>query len=208
MNTRVKICGITRHEDAQLAAAEGADALGLVFYPPSPRYVEPARAAAIVDRLPAFVTSTGLFVNAPEHVVRNVLEQVALDLLQFHGDETPEYCASFGRPYIKALRMRPGVDIAAQAAAYEGARGILLDAYVAGVPGGTGQVFDWATIPATLAKPLILAGGLDVDNVRRAIEQTEPWAVDVSGGVEAGRGLKDAAKVRAFMRQVRSAGQG
>lgn len=208
MNTRVKICGITRLEDALVAAAAGADALGFVFYPPSPRNVEPARAADIIRQLPAFVTSTGLFVNAPESLVREVLDQVTLDLLQFHGDESPEYCASFGRPYIKALRMQPGLDIAGQAAAHADARGILLDAYVAGVPGGTGQVFDWEAIPATLAKPLILAGGLDVDNVRLAIEQVRPWAVDVSGGVEAGRGIKDAEKVRTFMQRVRDRSNG
>lgn len=199
MKTRVKICGITRLEDAQVAVQAGADALGFVFYPPSPRAVTPAAAGSIVRQLPAFVTATGLFVNAAADEVSRVLEQVPLDLLQFHGDESPEFCESFGRPYIKALRMQPGVDIAALANSYTGARGILLDAYVAGVPGGTGQTFDWNAIPSSLAKALILAGGLDVDNVAHAIGQVQPWAVDVSGGVEADKGIKDAAKVRAFI---------
>lgn len=204
MNTRVKICGITRLEDALTAANAGADALGFVFYAPSPRALEPGAAARIVQQLPAFVTTTGLFVNATAKDVRATLEQVSLDLLQFHGDEPPEFCESFGRPYIKALRMQPGVDIAALAQSYTGARGILLDTYVQGVPGGTGQAFDWQAIPEHLAKPLILAGGLGVDNVRQAIEQVRPWAVDVSGGVERQRGIKCADKIRAFMQQVRS----
>lgn len=208
MRTRVKICGITRLQDALVATQAGADALGFVFYPPSPRAVDADTAGSIVRRLPAFVSATGLFVNATVDEVQQVLDRVPLDLLQFHGDETPEYCESFARPYIKALRMEPGVDIAAAARSYESARGILLDAWVPGIPGGTGQMFDWDTIPDTLAKPLILAGGLTVDNVKLAIEQVRPWAVDVSGGVEAGRGIKDAVKVRAFMCQVnRLAGQ-
>lgn len=204
MNTRVKICGITRLEDALVAARAGADALGFVFYPPSPRVVTAEVAGPIVRQLPAFVTATGLFVDATAEEINAVLDQVPLDLLQFHGDESPGFCRSFGRPYIKALRMQPGVDIAAQANSYEDARGILLDAYVAGVPGGTGQVFDWQSIPQALAKPLILAGGLNVDNVRLAIEQVQPWAVDVSGGIEVGRGIKDADKIRDFMHEVRS----
>ncbi len=204
MNTRVKICGITRLEDAQIAAQAGADALGFVFYPPSPRAVTAEVAGPIVRSLPAFVTATGLFVDATADEVSSLLEQVPLDLLQFHGDESPEFCQSFGRPYIKALRMQPGVDIAALANSYTDARGILLDAYVAGVPGGTGEVFDWQAIPQGLAKPLILAGGLNVDNVRLAIEQVQPWAVDVSGGVEADKGIKDAEKVHAFMHAVRT----
>lgn len=202
MNTRVKVCGITRLEDALVAANAGADALGFVFYAPSPRAVEPATVAQIIQQLPAFVTTTGLFVNATAGKIQATLEETRLDLLQFHGDETPEFCESFGRPYIKALRMQPGVDIAALAQTYTGARGILLDTYVQGVPGGTGQAFDWQDIPETLAKPLILAGGLDVDNVRQAIEQVRPWAVDVSGGVEMERGIKCAEKIRAFMHQV------
>lgn len=202
MKTRVKICGITNQTDALFAAQVGADALGFVFYTPSPRAVSAASVASIVSHLPAFVTTTGLFVNATAAEVSEVLAVAELDLLQFHGDETPEFCESFGRPYIKALRMRPELDIAAEAARYQAARGILLDAYVPGVPGGTGKVFDWESIPSDLAKPLILAGGLGVDNVRMAIEQVRPWAVDVSGGVEAAHGIKDHDKVAAFMQQV------
>ena len=208
MNTRVKICGITRLEDALSAAQAGADALGFVFYAPSPRAIEASTAAQIVRQLPAFVTATGLFVNADAAEVRQVLEHVPLDLLQFHGDETAEYCESFARPYIKALRMQPNVDIAALAQSYAGARGILLDSFVPGVPGGTGEAFDWSIIPTLLSKPLILAGGLNVDNVRLAIEQVQPWAVDVSGGVELSHGIKDAEKVFAFMRQVRNSAIG
>lgn len=204
MNTRVKVCGITRLQDALAAAEAGADALGFVFYAPSPRAVDAASVACMLQQIPAFVTTTGLFVNATADEVRAVLQQVPLDLLQFHGDESPEFCQSFSRPYIKALRMQPGIDIAALAQTYEGARGILLDTYVQGVPGGTGQAFDWSAIPGTLAKPLILAGGLNVDNVRMAIEQVKPWAVDVSGGVETGRGIKSAEKISAFMQQVRN----
>lgn len=202
MRTRVKICGITRIEDAQRAIEAGADALGLVFYGPSPRAVTVAQAAAIACQVPAFVTLTGLFVNADPAEVQQVLEQVPLDLLQFHGDETADYCKSFNRPYIKALRMQPGVDTGALARNYPDARGILLDAWVPGVPGGTGQRFDWARIPENLDQPLILAGGLKADNVRQAIEQVRPWAVDVSGGVESAPGIKDTGQVRAFMRNV------
>ncbi len=203
MNVRVKICGITRLEDALSAAQAGADALGFVFYAPSPRAIAADAAAQIVQQLPAFVTSTGLFVNATAQEVEDVLRHVPLDLLQFHGDESVDYCESFGRPYIKALRMQPGVDVAALANAYTGARGILLDAFVPGIPGGTGKVFDWTAIPKNLAKPLILAGGLNADNVRQAIEQVGPWAVDVSGGVEATQGIKDAGKVSTFLAGAR-----
>lgn len=202
MRTRVKICGITHKADALMLAAAGVDALGLVFYAPSPRAVDAAAAAAIVAQLPAFVTVTGLFVNAEPAEIKQVLEQVPLDLLQFHGDESPEYCAAFERPYIKALRMQPGVDIGRQAASYPDARGILLDAWVPGVPGGTGQRFDWDRIPANLQQPLILAGGLNATNVADAISQVQPWAVDASGGLESAPGVKDARQVQAFMRAV------
>lgn len=202
MRTRVKICGITHKADALMLAAAGVDALGLVFYAPSPRAVDAAAAAAIVAQLPAFVTVTGLFVNAEPAEVKQVLEQVPLDLLQFHGDESPEYCAAFERPYIKALRMQPGVDIGRQAVSYPDARGILLDAWVPGVPGGTGQRFDWDRIPANLQQPLILAGGLNATNVADAISQVQPWAVDASGGLESAPGVKDARQVQAFMRAV------
>lgn len=185
MRTRVKICGITRPEDGRAAAMAGADAIGLVFYGPSPRCVTVAQAQAICAALPPFVTVTGLFVDAPAAQISSVLSQVPLDLLQFHGDESPEDCAGFGRPWMKALRMREGIDVAAEAARFHGARALLLDAYVPGVPGGTGERFDWSRIPAALPLPVVLAGGLSPDNVAEAVRQVQPWAVDVSGGVEA-----------------------
>jgi phosphoribosylanthranilate isomerase len=199
---RSKICGITRIEDALIAAEAGADAIGLVFYAKSPRAVSIQQARDIVAALPAFVTTVGLFVNASREELNDVLAGVALDLLQFHGDETPAECESYQRPYIKALRVKPGDDIAQLAAPYAKARGILLDTYVPGVPGGTGAAFDWSLVPRGLPQPVILAGGLSAANVQAAIEQVRPYAVDVSGGVEAGKGIKDAAKIRAFMRAV------
>ena len=199
---RSKICGITRIEDALIAAEAGADAIGLVFYAKSPRAVSIQQARDIVAALPAFVTTVGLFVNASREELNDVLAGVALDLLQFHGDESPTECESYQRPYIKALRVKPGDDIAQLAAPYAKARGILLDTYVPGVPGGTGAAFDWSLVPSGLLQPLILAGGLSAANVQAAIEQVRPYAVDVSGGVEAGKGIKDAAKIRAFMQAV------
>ncbi|MBX9713412.1 MAG: phosphoribosylanthranilate isomerase [Pseudomonadaceae bacterium] len=199
---RSKICGITRIEDALIAAEAGADAIGLVFYAKSPRAVSIQQARDIVAALPAFVTTVGLFVNASREELNDVLAGVALDLLQFHGDETPAECESYQRPYIKALRVKPGDDIAQLAAPYAKARGILLDTYVPGVPGGTGAAFDWSLVPSGLSLPVILAGGLSAANVQAAIEQVRPYAVDVSGGVEAGKGIKDAAKIRAFMQAV------
>lgn len=199
---RSKICGITRIEDALIAAEAGADAIGLVFYAKSPRAVSIQQARDIVAALPAFVTTVGLFVNASREELNDVLAGVALDLLQFHGDETPAECESYKRPYIKALRVKPGDDIAQLAAPYAKARGILLDTYVPGVPGGTGAAFDWSLVPSGLSLPVILAGGLSAANVQAAIEQVRPYAVDVSGGVEAGKGIKDAAKIRAFMQAV------
>ena len=203
--TRAKICGITRIEDALAAVSAGADAIGLVFYAPSPRYVEIEQAAAICAALPPFVTTVGLFVNADEKVVRGVLDKVPLDLLQFHGDETVEDCRRFARPWIKAVRMAEDVDLTAVAAEYRGARALLLDSYQKGVPGGTGHAFDWARIPADLEMPVILAGGLDPDNVADAIRKVHPYAVDVSSGVEKGKGIKDADKIIAFMRGVETA---
>ena len=199
---RSKICGITRIEDALIAAEAGADAIGLVFYAKSPRAVSIQQARDIVAALPAFVTTVGLFVNASREELSGVLAGVALDLLQFHGDESPAECESYQRPYIKALRVKPGDDIAQLAAPYAKARGILLDTYVPGVPGGTGAAFDWSLVPSGLPQPVILAGGLSAANVQAAIEQVRPYAVDVSGGVEAGKGIKDAAKIRAFMQAV------
>lgn len=200
---RSKICGITRIEDALAAVEAGADAIGLVFYAKSPRAVNALQARAIIAALPPFVTTVGLFVNASRCELNETLDAVPLDMLQFHGDESPEECESYQRPYIKALRVKAGDDIAAACAAYTGARGILLDTYVEGVPGGTGEAFDWSLIPEGLSKPVILAGGLTPGNVQAAIEQVRPYAVDVSGGVEQGKGIKDPSKVRAFMQAVR-----
>lgn len=202
---RSKICGITRVEDALLAAEAGADAIGLVFYAKSPRAVDVRRAGEIVAALPPFVTTVGLFVDMPRGELNGILEAVPLDLLQFHGDETPADCAGYHRPYIKALRVRPGEDIAARCAGYPQAAGILLDTFVPGVPGGTGEAFDWSLVPESPGCPIVLAGGLTPDNVAAAIRQVRPWAVDVSGGVEAGKGIKDAARVRAFLAAVRAA---
>ncbi|UIP87477.1 MULTISPECIES: phosphoribosylanthranilate isomerase [Pseudomonas] len=203
---RSKICGITRVEDALLAAEAGADAIGLVFYANSPRVVDIRRAREIVEALPPFLTVVGLFVDASRCEVEHILDAVALDVLQFHGDEEPADCAGFHRPWFKALRVSPGRDIGAAAARYAaaGASALLLDTYVAGVPGGTGTRFDWSLIPDDLPKPLILAGGLTCDNVVDAIAQLHPYAVDVSGGVELSKGIKSAEKVRAFVQRVRS----
>jgi phosphoribosylanthranilate isomerase len=201
--TRVKICGLTRPDDAQAAAAAGADAIGLVFYAKSPRAVDIAQARAVLAALPPFVTSVGLFVDAPAALVAEVLRMVPLDLLQFHGDEPPEHCVAFGRPWVKAVRVRPGLDLAGEAGRYAGARALLLDAYSPGIPGGTGEAFDWALIPPALRPRIILAGGLTPDNVADAIGRVRPYAVDVSGGVEAARGNKDHAKLDAFMQGVR-----
>jgi len=202
MRTRVKICGITRVEDAQAAVAAGADAIGLVFVEASPRYVSAARAHTIAAALPPFVTVVGLFVDAPAARVREVLGQVPLDLLQFHGSETPEDCQQFGRPYIRAVRMAPGVDLASESRRYTQAAGLLLDAYDPQVAGGTGATFDWTRVPRDLNKPVILAGGLTPENVARAIQAVRPYAVDVSSGVEQSKGIKDAAKIAAFIRNV------
>lgn len=202
MRTRVKICGITRLEDAFAAIDAGADALGFVFYPPSPRYVEPAVAEVIIKQLPPFVTTVALFVDESPEQVRAVLDQTGINLLQFHGDESPDYCEQFNHPYFKALRMSPDIDVAAETERFVAARAILLDAYRPGVPGGTGEAFDWDRIPADIEKPLILAGGLDQHNVAQAIRQVKPYAVDVSGGVEAAKGLKDSSKLISFMNEV------
>lgn len=202
---RSKICGITRVDDALTVAKAGADAIGLVFYAKSPRAVDVRQAREIVAALPPFVTTVGLFVNASRCEINEILDAVPLDMLQFHGDETPAQCEGFHRPWFKALRVGNGEDIESQVARYANASGILLDTFVAGVPGGTGERFDWSLIPAALAKPLILAGGLTAENVQQAIAQVRPYAVDVSGGVEASKGVKDASKVMAFVGRVRSA---
>lgn len=201
--TRVKICGITRPEDALAAANAGADAIGLVFYPSSPRFVTPEQAQSIIAALPPFVTTVGLFVDASADEIRAVLDAVPLDMLQFHGDEPDSFCREFGLPYLKALRVRPGDDLNALAAQWPGAAGILLDSYKPGVPGGTGEVFDWTMIPGERSWSLVLAGGLAPGNVRQAVEQAKPWAVDVSGGVEAAKGIKNIEKINAFINEVK-----
>lgn len=199
---RSKICGITRIEDALAAVEAGADAIGLVFYAKSPRAVSIEQAAAILQALPPFVTTVGLFVDMPRDELQQLLQRLPLDLLQFHGDESPADCEGHGRPYIKALRVRPGEDVSAAMAPYSGARGILLDTFVEGVPGGTGASFDWSLVPENAGKPIILAGGLDAGNVAVAISQVRPYAVDVSGGVEVSKGIKDVGKIRAFIQAV------
>ncbi|MEL0168051.1 MAG: phosphoribosylanthranilate isomerase [Pseudomonadaceae bacterium] len=200
---RIKICGITRVEDALAAAEAGADAIGLVFYAPSPRSVDASQAAHIVAALPPFVTTVGLFVDAEPDYVREVLSQVPLDVLQFHGDETDEYCRQFGRPFLKAVRVQSAEQLTDVAARWPGASGILLDSYKPGVPGGTGEVFDWRLVPGNRDWNLVLAGGLTADNVQQAISEMRPWAVDVSGGVEASKGIKDVAKINAFVQEVK-----
>jgi phosphoribosylanthranilate isomerase len=203
--TRVKICGITRVDDARAAAHAGADAIGLVFFEKSPRHVSIPQARAVLADLPPFVTSVALFVNPAIGEVEAVLQALPVDLLQFHGDESPEFCRSFARPYLKAVRVRPGVDLVKYAASYPDARGLLLDAYVEGKAGGTGEAFDWALIPSELPVPVVLSGGLNAANVAEGIRRVRPWAVDVSSGVEAEKGIKDAAKIAAFMQGVRDA---
>lgn len=203
--TAIKICGITREQDALAAAHCGANAVGFVFYAKSPRAVTPARAAGLMRVLPPFVTSVALFVDADAEEVKHTLAIARADLLQFHGDETPHYCRQFGVPYLKALRVRPGVDLLQYARDYHDAKGLLLDAYVEGTHGGTGATFDWALIPKNLPLPVVLSGGLTPENVIAAIKAVRPWAVDVSSGVESARGIKDAAKIAAFATGVRNA---
>lgn len=202
MRTRVKICGITRPEDGVKAAQLGADAIGLVFYAESPRAVTIAQAQAILAQLPPFVTRVGLFVDAARDAVDAILRKVALDLLQFHGAEQADYCRQFGRPYLKAVSMRPDLDVGAYMRSFPDAAGFLLDAYHPALPGGSGESFDWERVPQERPRPLILAGGLHADNVSAAIAQVRPFAVDVSSGVERDKGIKDELKIQAFMRGV------
>lgn len=200
--TRVKICGITRVEDGVIAARWGADAIGLVFYPPSPRWVDPDQARQIIMALPPFITTVGLFVNAEPATVRAILSVVPLALLQFHGDEEPDYCTAFGLPYLKAVPMGAGAEVWDYEQRFATAAGLLLDSHGGAQPGGSGQVFDWARIPVERHLPLILAGGLHPGNVAAAIQQVRPEAVDVSSGVESAKGVKDGERIRAFLREV------
>ena len=205
MTTLVKICGITRLEDALAAARAGAHAIGLVFYAGSPRCVTPARASEIIRATPSFVTRVGLFVNASAAEVRSVVAEAPVELLQFHGQETPDFCRQFGRPFVKAVRVDPGVDLLQYARAYRDAQALLLDAFVEGLHGGSGVTFDWNLIPRNLALPVILSGGLTAENVTEAVRRVRPLAVDVSSGVESAKGVKDASKIAAFMKGVRDA---
>jgi len=200
--TRVKLCGITRAEDGVAAALAGVDAIGLVFYPPSARWVTTTQAAEILAVLPPLVTTVGLFVDADPQQVRAVLAALPLDVLQFHGSESATYCESFGRPYIKAVAMADTDDVLAYSRQHPAARALLLDSHGGGRVGGTGERFDWQRIPPQLDKPLILAGGLNPDNVAAAIRQVRPYAVDVSSGVEVTKGIKDNERVNAFMYSV------
>lgn len=200
--TRLKICGITRPQDAMAVVQAGADAIGLVFYAPSPRAVDIAMAQAVVAAVPAFVTVTALFVNPSADEVQKVLDSVRIDLIQFHGDEEDDFCSQFNRPYIKAIRVRQASDVVASCLRFPGALAVLLDSYKPGVPGGTGETFDWSLVPDELTKPIILAGGLTIANVASAIRQVRPFAVDVSGGVEADKGIKDPGKITAFADEV------
>ena len=207
--TAIKICGITRKQDALAAARCGANAIGLVFYASSPRYVTPARATELMRALPPFVMSVGLFVDASADEVTRTLAAARVDLLQFHGNESPAYCRQISRqcgvPYLKAARVRPGLDLLQYAHDYHDAKALLLDAYVEGAHGGTGSTFDWALIPKNLPLPVVLSGGLTPENVTMAIQAVRPWAVDVSSGVEISKGIKDTAKIAAFVTGVRNA---
>jgi phosphoribosylanthranilate isomerase len=205
VRTRIKICGITSAEDARMAADAGADAIGLVFYPPSPRAVDVERAAEIVAALPPFVTPVALFVDPQPREVEHVLAACSVGLLQFHGDEPPSLCRAFGLPYLKAIRVRPEVDLLQSLAPYDDAAGWLLDAFHDGLYGGTGRAFDWDLVPRASARPLVLSGGLSPENVAEAVRKVRPWAVDVSSGVESARGIKDAARVARFIAGVRNA---
>jgi len=204
MRTRVKICGITRPGDGVAAARAGADAIGLVFYPKSPRYLSTERAVEIRDALPPFVQTVALFVNGDAAQVSQVLGRVKPSVLQFHGDETPEFCGQFGVPYIKAARVRQGLDLLEYLRPYRGAAAWLLDSFVEAY-GGVGERFDWSLVPGKLERPLILSGGLERGNVAEAVRQLRPWGVDVSSGVESAKGIKDAAKIAAFISEVRNA---
>lgn len=202
--TRIKICGITNSRDAEFAVASEVDALGFNLYEESPRYVDAKTAAGIVDQLPPYVTSVALLVNHTREDVELLLKKAPFDFLQFHGDETDEFCCSFGMPFIKAIRVEKLVDLEGQVDRFPHSKGILLDAFVEGEYGGTGKIFAWSKVPV-ISKPVVLAGGLTPDNVRQAIKQIRPFAVDVSSGVESEKGIKDHEKVSSFIREVRTA---
>ena len=204
MRTRVKICGMTRVEDIQVAAQAGADAIGLVFYPPSPRFLSLDWARQLAAEVPPFVSTVALFVNPAAAEVYSVVERVKPAMLQFHGEESPVFCAQFGVPYVKACRMKPGIDLLEYLRPFSGAAGWLVDSHVEEY-GGVGESFDWSLIPAERSHPLILSGGLKRENVREAVRRVRPWAVDVSSGVESAKGIKDAAKIAAFVAEVRNA---
>jgi phosphoribosylanthranilate isomerase len=204
LKTCIKICGLTREEDVDAAVAAGVDALGFVFYPSSPRYVSPQRAAELAQRIPPFVDVVGLFVNESPEAVHAVCAALPISLLQFHGDEDATYCRQFARPYLRAARVRPGLDLVEFARAFPDARGLLLDAFVDGYGGG-GDVFDWTLIPPDLPGFLVLSGGLTATNVGEAMRRVRPVAVDVSSGVEMGKGIKDHSKIAAFVAAVRKA---
>jgi phosphoribosylanthranilate isomerase len=205
MRTRVKICGITSVADGLAAARQGADAIGLVFHPPSPRRVTLQRAAEIAAALPPFVARVAVLVNPSAAQARAVIGACGPDLLQFHGEEPPEFCRRFGVPYLRAVRVRPEVDLLEFLARYEDAAGWLLDAYRGDLYGGTGERFDWRLIPPRLARPVVLSGGLEAANVAEAIRHVRPWAVDVSSGVESAKGVKDERLIAAFITGVRNA---
>jgi phosphoribosylanthranilate isomerase len=204
VKTRLKICGLTREEDVDAAVAAGADAIGFVFYPPSPRYLTPQRAAELARRIPPFVDVVGLFVNAEADAVRAACNALPINLLQFHGDEDAAYCRQFARPYLRAARVRPGLDLVEFARSFPDARGLLLDAFVEGYGGG-GHVFDWTLIPPDLPGFLVLSGGLTAANVGEAVQRVRPVAVDVSSGVEMSKGIKDHSKIAAFVAALRKA---
>ncbi len=208
MRTRVKICGFTQVDEAVAAAKLGVDAIGLVFYPPSPRHVSIELAKTIVKALPAFVTVVALFVDEKESQIKQVINSVSIDCLQFHGDETLSECRVYNKPYMKAIRMKPDINVQDIANQYHDASALLLDAYHPGIKGGSGSQFDWDLIPKDCSRPIILAGGLQVDNVKQAIQSVRPYALDVSSGVEKTKGVKDVAKMATFIRAINEGDRG
>jgi len=205
LRTRIKICGITCLEDAKASVRAGCDALGFVFYKESPRYIALDAFKVIVKELPPFVTKTGLFVNADPAEIEEAIQSGFVNVLQFHGDETPDFCRQFNFPYIKAVAVSSSVDLIQYAKDFHDAEALLLDAYHEHLKGGTGQTFDWNLIPQSLSKPIVLAGGLTVDNVKEAIKKVKPYAVDVSGGVEESKGIKNSLKIQAFIKETQDA---